>query len=122
MELSSRDKRILAEIECGSALEDPKWVRRFERIGRPHRGEPRMWRRAACVVLLLCWAATVALGATVAPRPVLWAALGLAVLGLAQAALWHRRGRGPWRRSARRIPRIPRQNEWPAEGGDISGS
>jgi hypothetical protein len=122
MELSARDKRILAEIECESALEDPNWVQRFERLGGLRRGERRVWRRLAVALVLLGWIAAVVLGATVAPRPVLWAAGGLGVLGLVQAALWRRRGRGPWRRSRRRIPRIPRQSDRPAEGGDVSGS
>jgi hypothetical protein len=132
MDLSARDKRILAEIECESALEDPKWVRRFERLGRLRHGERRIWRTIAGVLLLICWTAAVVLGATVAPRPLLWAALGLGVLGLALAAPWwwrqrlrHRRARGrsgPWRRSRRRIARIPRQNDRPSEGGGVSES
>jgi Protein of unknown function (DUF3040) len=121
MELSARDKRILAEIECESALEDPTWVRRFERLGGLGRGERRVRRTIVIALLLLCWIAAVALGATLAPRPVLWAALGLGALGLVRAALWHRRDQGPWRRSRRRIPRIPRQSDRPAEGGDIPG-
>jgi hypothetical protein len=130
MDLSARDKRILADIECESALEDPKWVRRFERLGRLRRGERRIRRTAAGVLLLICWTAAVVLGATLAPRPLLWAALGLGALGLALAAPWwwlHRRsGRGrsgPWRRSRRRIARIPRQNGRPTtEGGGVSES
>jgi hypothetical protein len=116
MDLSSRDKRILAEIECGSALEDPKWVRRFERVARRGESNPPVVRRAAISVLLLAWTAAVVLGATVWPRPVLWAALGLGLLGLAQIALWRRRSRGPFAGRRRRIPRIPRQNGHPADG------
>ena len=121
MELSARDRRILAEIECESALEDPSWVRRFERLGALRRGHRRALRVTAGTLLLLAWTTAVVLGATLA-RPLLWAALGLGVLGLAQAALWRHRARGPWRRSRRRIPRVPRQGGRPTEGGGIAGS
>ena len=53
MELSARDKRILAEIECESALEDPTWVRRFERLGGLGRGERRVRRTIVIALLLL---------------------------------------------------------------------
>ena len=117
MDLSARDKRILAEIECGSALEDPKWVRRFERFARHGETGRHAVRPVAISVLLLAWAAAVVLGATVWPRPVLWAALGLGLLGLVQTALWRRRCHGPFA-GRRRISRIPRQTGHPADGGE----
>lgn len=116
MELSARDKRILAEIECESALEDPRWVRRFERLGALRRAH-KTWHLLLGGALLLGWIAALVLGATIAPRPLLGAAVGVgAVCCVSLAALWRRRG--PWRRS-RRIPRIPRQQGRPTEGGGI---
>jgi hypothetical protein len=124
MELSARDKRILAEIECQSALEDPTWVRRFERLAR-RGGEPRgMLRRLGLAAALLGWTAAVVLGATIAPRPVLWAALGLAVLGLVPTAVWRRwsrDGRAVRRARRPRLPRVPRQSE-PGGRGDLGGT
>lgn len=118
MELSSRDKRILAEIECESALEDPKWVRRLERLGRDRAERRGLLRRVWPAFAVAVWAAAVVLGCSIAPRPLLWVALGLG----AAAALYlplHRRRRGP-RAARRRIPRIPRQGERRGEG-DVTG-
>lgn len=119
MELSARDKRILADIECESALDDPRWVRRFERLGR-HGGSPRHgWRRvvfgASAVLVPAAWVAAVVLGAVLL-RPLLWAALALGAAGLVTLLLRRRgRGHGRWYRSRRRIPRIPRQSP-PGQG------
>jgi len=111
MELSSRDKRILAEIECESALEDPKWVRRLERLGRcDQEAGRRILRRAALAVALSGWIAAVVLGCALTLRPLLWAALGLGGLAAAQLVLWRRRRRGLFSRD-RLISRIPRQGE-----------
>lgn len=64
MELSSRDKRILAEIECESAIEDPRWVRRFERLGRGRRWRVwRVWRRIGYALAVACWVALLTMGA-----------------------------------------------------------
>lgn len=116
MELSARDKRILAEIECGSELEDPKWVRRLERLSALRRARRGLGRKAALAALVLAWAAAVVLGATIAPRPLLWTMLAAgAFFGVLGAVL--RRRQGP-RRSRRRIARVPRQNGRAAEGGD----
>lgn len=116
MELSSRDKRILAEIECGSALEDPRWVRRYERLGALRRAH-KTWHLLLGGLLLLGWLAALVLGATIAPRPLLGSAIGVGVVGcVGLAVLWRRRG--PWRRS-RRIPRIPRQQGRQADGGGV---
>jgi hypothetical protein len=117
MELSARDKRILADIECESALDDPRWVRRFERLGR-HGGSARHgWRRvvfgAAAVLVPAAWITAVVLGAVLL-RPLLWAALALGTAGLVTFAAMllrrHRNIHGHWYRSRRRIPRIPRQS------------
>jgi hypothetical protein len=117
MELSSRDKRILAEIECGSVLQDPKWVRRLERIGRrDHDARGRMLRRVGLAVALSGWVAAVVLGCSLPLWPLLWAALGLGGLAVAQLLLWRRRGRVP-RSHGRRISRIPRQGERRDDGG-----
>lgn len=121
MELSSRDKRILAEIECESALEDPKWVRRLERLGRDRRERRALLRRVCLVFAVAAWAAAVVLGCSVAPRALLWAALGLgAAAALCLPLRRRRRQRGP-RAARRRIPRIPRQGERHGED-DVTGS
>jgi Protein of unknown function (DUF3040) len=120
MELSSRDKRILAEIECGSALQDPKWVRRLERLGRrDHAARRRILRRAGLAAALCAWVAAVVLGCSLALPPLLWAALGLGGLAAAQLLLWRRRSRGPGSHN-RRISRIPRQGE-PRDDDGIPG-
>lgn len=123
MELSARDKRILAEIECESALEDPKWVRGFERLGRPSRKPRHKWpRRAAFGAAALAWAALLILGAVLGTPQLLWAALAFAVLAITILTVrrrrvhgywygWHRYGH--WYRRRRRISRIPR----PRQGG-----
>lgn len=122
MELSSRDKRILAEIECESALEDPKWVRRLERLGRDRRERRGLPRRICLAFAVAAWAAAVVLGCSIAPRPLLWAALGLGALVVLYLPLRRRRRRQrPRARAARRrIPRIPRQGE-PRGEGDVTG-
>jgi hypothetical protein len=121
MELSSRDKRILAEIECESALEDPRWVRRLERLGRDRADRRRMLRRCALATAVAAWAAAVVLGCSIAPRPLLWAALGLGAVAAVCLPLLRRRRRlrGP-RTARRRIPRIPRQGGHGGEG-DVTG-
>lgn len=117
MELSSRDKRILAEIECGSVLQDPEWVRRLERIGRrDHVARRRTLCRAGVAVAFSAWVAAVVLSCLFAPRPLLWAALGLSGLAAALLPLWRRRRRGP-RSHGRRISRIPRQGERRGDDG-----
>lgn len=119
MELSSRDKRILAEIECESALEDPKWVRRLERIGRDRADRRRILRRTALAVALCAWVAILVLGCFEPLRPLLWAGLGLGLLAAAQLLVWRHRERGL--RSRRRlIPRIPRQGER-RDGDEVTG-
>jgi hypothetical protein len=113
MELSARDKRILADIECESALEDPHWVRRFELLGQPPSSGRRGWRRVGfgAMVLLVpaAWITAVVLGAVLL-RPLLWAALAAGVAGLAALLLRRKRVYGYWYRPRRRISRIPRQN------------
>ena len=135
MELSARDKRILAEIECASALEDPKWARRLERLTHHSPADPRprgrtrgrASRRAVrssarirsrspltiparllLTVLWLAWIAALVVGVTLL-HPMLWAAL--AIGGASYAAWLTRRRRifGHWFRHPRRISRIPRQ-------------
>jgi Protein of unknown function (DUF3040) len=113
MELSARDKRILADIECESALDDPHWVRRFERLGRGDGGGRRGWRRVGLGVLVLLvlavWTAAVVIGALVL-RPLLWAALAGLGAGLGTVLLRRRHVYGYWYRPRRRITRIPEQN------------
>jgi len=112
MELSARDKRILAEIECESALEDLRWVRAFERLGRPAAAPRSRWlRRAGLVAATLAWTALLVLGAVLGARQLLWAALGATVLGFAILMVVRRRVHGYWYwyRPRRRISRIPRQ-------------
>lgn len=113
MELSARDKRILAEIECESALEDPRWVRAFERLGRPAAAPRSRWlRRVGLVAATLAWTALLVLGAVLGVRQLLWAALGVAVLGFTILMVVRRRVHGYWYwyRPRRRISRIPRQS------------
>jgi Protein of unknown function (DUF3040) len=114
MELSARDKRILADIECESALDDPRWTRRFERLARGGSGSGRHgWRRvgvgALLVLSLAVWIAAVVLGAILL-RPLLWAALAGFVAGAGAVLLRSKRVYGYWYRPRRRIPRIPQQN------------
>ena len=113
MELSARDKRILADIECESALEDPHWVHRFERLGRGERTGRHGWRRVGLGVLVFLvlgvWTTAVVIGALLL-RPLLWAALGGLAAGLAALLLRRRRVYGYWYRPRRRITRIPEQN------------
>ena len=115
MELSARDKRILADIECESALEDPRWVRRVERLARHGRGERthgrrRVWLGALRLLALAIWLTAVVLGAVLL-RPLLWAALAIGPASLAIMLLRRRRVYGYcWYRRRRRISRIPRQN------------
>lgn len=115
MELSARDKRILADIACASALEDPKWTRRFERLSRRpgSRSRPRpTWRRHVLAALALTlWCALAVIGATVM-LPLLWAALAFAALASSAWTARRRRIYGYWfPRRRRRIARIPRQGE-----------
>jgi hypothetical protein len=111
MELSSRDKRILAEIECESALEDPKWVRRLERLAcGDEAARRRILPHIGLAVALSAWVAAVVLGSVFTLRPVLWAALGLGGLVAAHLLLWRRRRRG-LRSHDRLISRIPRQSD-----------
>ena len=116
MELSARDKRILADIECESALEDPRWVRRFERLGGLGRRESsgrHGWRRirfgAMMLLVPVAWLTAVVLGALLL-RPLLWAALAIGPATFAIALLRRKRVYGYWYRPRRRISRIPRQN------------
>jgi Flp pilus assembly protein TadB len=111
MELSARDKRILADIECESALDDPRWTRRFERLARGG-GRPG-WRRVGAGALLVSalavWLAAVVLGAVLL-RPLLWAALAGFAAGAGAVLLRRKRVYGYWFRPRRRITRIPEQN------------
>jgi len=113
MELSARDKRILADIECESAIEDPRWARRFERLGRHGNGERSGWRRlgfgAMIALVPMVWITGVVLGAVLL-RPLLWAVLAVGALGLTALIMRRRRVYGHWYRPRRRISRIPRQN------------
>jgi len=109
MELSARDKRILAEIECESAIEDPRWVRRFERLRRHGHGQRHGWRGLGFGALILAaWTAAVVVGAVLL-RPLLWAALAAGAVGFAAWLLRRRRVYGYWYRPRRRISRIPEQ-------------
>jgi Flp pilus assembly protein TadB len=113
MELSARDKRILADIECESALDDPRWTRRFERLARGGDGRRHGRRRVGVGVLLVSalavWTAAVVVGAVLL-RPLLWAALAGFAAGAGAVLLRRRRVYGYWYRPHRRIPRIPEQN------------
>jgi Protein of unknown function (DUF3040) len=113
MELSARDKRILADIECESALDDPRWTRRFERLARGGGSGRHGWRRVGVGALLLlglaAWIAAVVLG-VILLRPLLWAALAGLVAGAGAALLRRKRVYGYWFRPRRRITRIPEQN------------
>ena len=124
MELSARDKRILADIECESALDDPRWTRRFERLARGGSGGGSRsgggsssgrhgWRRvgvgALLVFSLAAWTTAVVVGAVLL-RPLLWAALAGLVAGAGAVLLRSKRVYGYWYRPRRRIPRIPEQN------------
>jgi hypothetical protein len=117
MELSARDKRILADIECESALDDPRWTRRFERLARGGSSSSSSgrhgWRRVGVGALLVLsaavWIAAVVVGAVLL-RPLLWAALAGFVAGAGAVLLRSRRVYGYWYRPRRRIPRIPQQN------------
>lgn len=114
MELSARDKRILADIECASALDDPRWTRRFERLGREEDGRRHGWARARFYAVLglvfAAWIAALVLSALLL-RPLLWGVLGVGAAGLAAAALRRRHVYGYWYRPSRRISRIPHQDQ-----------
>lgn len=121
MELSARDKRILAEIECESALEDPRWVRAFERLARPAAAPLSRWlRRTGLIAATLAWTTLAVLGAVLGVRPLLWTALGVAVLGFTILMVVRRRVHGYWYwfRPRRRISRIPRQSGSGRTAGD----
>jgi len=117
MELSARDRRILADIEGESALEDPRWARRFERLGRhgsaasgARRGPRRRLALGALgAVLLAGWITGVVLGALLL-RPLLWSVLAVGAAGITALILRRRRVYGYWYRPRRRISRIPRQS------------
>ena len=110
MELSARDKRILTEIECESALEDPKWARRFERLGlRGTRPRASRRRRLAGVFLAAVWLAAIMVGAMALP-PMLVLALVCGVVGCVAWSARRRRIHGFWFRRRRLITRIPRQD------------
>ena len=110
MELSSRDKRILADIECESALEDPRWTRRFERLGRHGiRTRPGWRRRALGALLAAAWAALVIVAGVIPIWPLFGAATGAGVAGYGAWKLRHKRFYGYWFRRRHRISRIPRQ-------------
>lgn len=121
MELSARDKRILAEIECESALEDPKWARRYERLERLGiRRRPGWRRRVAAGLLALAWAALVVVAGVLPLWPLFCAALGAGLAGCAAWKLRHRRVYGYWFRRRHRISRIPRQDARDnGEGGRV---
>ena len=128
MELSARDKRILADIECESSLDDPHWVRRFERLGRHGTAERRGMRRrrlgfgAMVALVLTAWVTGVVLGAILL-RPVLWATLALGAAGLTALIMRRRRVYGYWYRPRPRISRIPRQNPpGRSDGAENSGN
>jgi len=123
MELSARDKRILADIECESAVEDPRWARRFERLVRRGTGERSGWRRlglgAMIALVPMAWITGVVLGAVLL-RPLLWAVLAVGALGLTALIMRRRRVYGYWYGPRRRISRIPRQNP-PGRGDGAEG-
>lgn len=123
MELSARDKRILADIECESAIEDPRWARRFERLGRHGTGERGGWRRlgfgALIVLVPAAWITGVVLGALLL-RPLLWAVLAAGALGLTALIMRRRRVYEHWYRRRHRISRIPRQSP-PGRGDGAEG-
>ena len=112
MELSARDKRILADIECASAIEDPSWVHRFERLGQHGEDRRHGWARvgfyAVAGTVFAVWVAALVICAVLF-RPLLWGVLGLGAVGLAALALRRRHVSGHWYRPNRRISRIPRQ-------------
>ena len=113
MELSARDKRILADIECAAAVEDPRWVHRFERLVQHGEGRRHGWARvgfyALTGVVFVAWVAAIVVSALLF-RPLLWGVLGLGVAGLAALALRRKHVSGYWYRPSRRISRIPRQD------------
>jgi hypothetical protein len=121
MELSARDKRILAEIECECAVQDPKWARRYERLGRLGiRTRPGWRRRLAATVITAAWAVAVIVAGVLGLWPLFGAALGAGILGYAAWKLRHKRFYGYWFRRRHRIPRIPRQNARDnGEGGRV---
>ena len=119
MELSARDKRILADIECESALDDPKWTRHFERLGRHGTRPPQRWRRLGLAALLAAaWLAAVIAGALFL-RPMLWAALAIVVVAHGAWSARRRRVYGYWFRRRRLVSRIPHQRG--ARGGRGDG-
>jgi Flp pilus assembly protein TadB len=121
MELSARDKRILAEIECEEALEDPKWARRYERLGRIGiRTRPGWRRRLAGYLIAAAWLALVAVAGVLSLWPVFGAALGVGIAGYTSWKLRHKRFYGYWFRRRHRISRIPRQGaRGNGEGGRV---
>jgi hypothetical protein len=121
MELSARDKRILAEIECESALEDPRWARRFERLGRLGvRTRPRWRRRLTGALIAALWLTVVIAAAMLPIWPLFGAALGAGLGGYLSWKLRHRRVYAYWFRRQRRISRIPRQDARDnGEGGRV---
>jgi Protein of unknown function (DUF3040) len=121
MELSARDKRILAEIEGEAALEDPKWARRYERLGRLGIRTRPGWRRRLGVTLIAAlWTALVIVAGVLPLWPLFGAALGVGIVGYASWKLRHKRFYGYWFRRRHRISRIPRQNARDnGEGGRV---
>ena len=111
MELSSRDKRILADIECESAIEDPKWARRFERLTRIGiHTRPGWRRRLAAALTAAAWTALVIVAGVLAIWWLFAAALAAGLVGYAGWKLRHKRFYGYWFRRRHRISRIPKQS------------
>jgi hypothetical protein len=110
MELSARDKRILADIECECAIDDPKWARRFGRLTR-HGVHPRPgWRRRVLGALTAAvWLAAVTAAGALGIWPLFAAVLGAGLAGYGLWKLRHKRFYGYWFRRRHRISRIPRQ-------------
>ena len=110
MELSSRDKRILADIECESAIEDPQWARRFERLGRVGiHTRPGWKRRVLGAITAVAWVVLVIVAGVL---PIWWlfgVALGAGAAGYGLWKLRHKRFYGYWFRRRHRISRIPQQ-------------
>lgn len=121
MELSARDKRILAEIECGSALEDPRWARRFERLGRfGGRNRPRWRRHLTGGLIVASWLALVIVAGALPIWPLFGAVLGAGIGGYLSWKTRHKRVYGYWFHRRHRISRIPRQDARDnGEGGRV---